>query len=451
MSYAGHGRRAPPRLQASFTAVARIPKPAIAAVTGYALGGGCELALCCDLRVARRQRQARASPRSCSAIIPGAGGTQRLPRLVGPAKAKDLIFTGRFVDAEEALRDRPGRPGRRRPTRSTRPRARSRGGSPRGPALALRAAKEAIDRGLEVDLDTGLRDRAAAVRRRCSPPRTATIGMDVVRRARPGQGRVRGAMSVTPSAEPTAERGRARPGPTPSWPTCSTTTGKPATYDEKWSISYDERCIDYARDRFAARRRARDGWPYGEALELGCGTGFFLLNLKQAGVLDEGHVTDICAGHGRGRGAQRRGARLRRRGPGRRRRVAARTTTRPSTSSSGTPCCTTSPTSSSRCARCCACCKPGGRFVFAGEPTDARRLVRAQARRSSTWWATTRVTQLPPAARQVGAAGRGARRVVARGGAGGGRRPAHLRPATSWRRTVPAGRRGRRAHRRPRS
>ena len=68
-----------------------------------------------------------------------------------------------------------------------------------------------------------------------------------------------------------------------------------STYDAKWSISYDERCISYARDRFAAVA-GTDGWPYGKALELGSGTGFFLLNLKQAGVLDEGHVTDLSPG-----------------------------------------------------------------------------------------------------------------------------------------------------------
>ncbi|HSN07024.1 MAG TPA: class I SAM-dependent methyltransferase, partial [Candidatus Angelobacter sp.] len=68
-----------------------------------------------------------------------------------------------------------------------------------------------------------------------------------------------------------------------------------ATYDEKWSISYDERCITYARDRFE-HVAGRDGWPYATALELGSGTGFFLLNLKQAGVLDEGHVTDLSPG-----------------------------------------------------------------------------------------------------------------------------------------------------------
>ncbi len=66
-------------------------------------------------------------------------------------------------------------------------------------------------------------------------------------------------------------------------------------YDDKWSISYDERCIRYARERFTAIA-GRDGWPYRKALEIGCGTGFFLLNLKSAGVVEDGSVTDISPG-----------------------------------------------------------------------------------------------------------------------------------------------------------
>jgi len=67
------------------------------------------------------------------------------------------------------------------------------------------------------------------------------------------------------------------------------------TYDEKWSISFDERCIAYARDRFAAVAGTA-GWPYGDVLEVGCGTGFFTLNLKLAGVIERAHVTDISPG-----------------------------------------------------------------------------------------------------------------------------------------------------------
>src|SRR5690606_10193640 len=89
-------------LQDCFTAVARIGKPVIAAINGYALGGGCELALCADFRVAG-EGATLGQPEITLGIIPGAGGTQRLSRLIGPAKAKDLIFTGRHVGAAEAL------------------------------------------------------------------------------------------------------------------------------------------------------------------------------------------------------------------------------------------------------------------------------------------------------------------------------------------------------------
>ena len=141
-------------LQSAFTAIARIPKPVVAAVTGYALGGGCELALCADFRVCAEDAKL-GQPEILLGVIPGAGGTQRLPRLVGPAKAKDIIFSGRFVDAQEALRiglvDWVVAPAEvYDAARATA--ARFVG----GPAYALRAAKEAVDRGLEGDLDTGL-------------------------------------------------------------------------------------------------------------------------------------------------------------------------------------------------------------------------------------------------------------------------------------------------------
>jgi len=149
-------------VQAAVTAIAQIPKPTVAAVTGYALGGGCELSLAADLRFAS-PKAVFGQPEVLLGIIPGAGGTQRLARLVGPSKAKDIIFTGRFVDAEEALAiglvDRVVE-------------------DPYAEALAwaqqfslaapyaVRAAKEAIDRGLGSDLATGLeieRQQFAAV------------------------------------------------------------------------------------------------------------------------------------------------------------------------------------------------------------------------------------------------------------------------------------------------
>jgi enoyl-CoA hydratase/carnithine racemase len=141
-------------LHDAFNAVARIPKPTIAAITGYALGGGLELALCCDLRVAGDNARV-GQPEILLGIIPGAGGTQRLPRLIGPAKAKDLIFSGRFVTADEALAiglvDRVVAP-----DDVERIAHEWAAELARGPALALRAAKEAIDAGGEVDLATGL-------------------------------------------------------------------------------------------------------------------------------------------------------------------------------------------------------------------------------------------------------------------------------------------------------
>jgi len=90
------------RLQAAFTAVARIGKPVAAAATRYALPGGLELALCADFRVVGEGARV-GQPEILLGIIPGAGGTQRLPRLIGPARAKDIVFTGRFVAAAEAL------------------------------------------------------------------------------------------------------------------------------------------------------------------------------------------------------------------------------------------------------------------------------------------------------------------------------------------------------------
>ncbi|MEV0645718.1 enoyl-CoA hydratase-related protein [Phytomonospora sp. NPDC050363] len=141
-------------LSSAFDAVARIPKPVVAAITGYALGGGCELALTADLRVCADDAKL-GQPEIRLGIIPGAGGTQRLPRLVGPAKAKDLIFTGRMVDAQEALAI--GLVDRVVPAADVFDTAVEMVKSyATGPAQALRAAKAAIDGGMEMDLANGL-------------------------------------------------------------------------------------------------------------------------------------------------------------------------------------------------------------------------------------------------------------------------------------------------------
>jgi enoyl-CoA hydratase len=142
-------------LTGALDAVARIPKPVLAAVTGYALGGGCELALTADFRVSADTAK-WGQPEILLGLIPGAGGTQRLPRLIGPAKAKDLIYTGRFVDASEALEiglvdvvveaDQVYGTARAMAEKFA-----------RGPALALRAAKAAIDGGLDTDVASGLK------------------------------------------------------------------------------------------------------------------------------------------------------------------------------------------------------------------------------------------------------------------------------------------------------
>jgi 3-hydroxypropionyl-coenzyme A dehydratase len=88
--------------QSVLNKIERLEKPVIAAVNGYALGGGCELAMVCDIRVASSNAKL-GQPEVTIGIPPGWGGTQRLMRLVGPAKAKELVFTGKMVSAEEAL------------------------------------------------------------------------------------------------------------------------------------------------------------------------------------------------------------------------------------------------------------------------------------------------------------------------------------------------------------
>lgn len=141
-------------LQGAFNAVAEISKPVVAAVTGYALGGGCELALAADFRVCGESAKL-GQPEITLGIIPGAGGTQRLPRLIGTSRAKELIYSGRVVSSAEALD--MGLVDQVVPDDEVLSAARSMAGRfVGGPALALRAAKRAIDIGGSADLHTGL-------------------------------------------------------------------------------------------------------------------------------------------------------------------------------------------------------------------------------------------------------------------------------------------------------
>ncbi|HEY0870638.1 MAG TPA: enoyl-CoA hydratase/isomerase family protein [Acidothermaceae bacterium] len=147
-------------MQAAFTAVADIAKPVIAAITGYALGGGCELALAADIRFCADDAKL-GQPEMLLGVIPGGGGTQRLARLIGPARAKELIFTGRTVDADEAAR--LGLIDRILPSAQVYEAAVAWAAQfADGPALALAAAKRTIDEAMASDLAAGLAAERAA-------------------------------------------------------------------------------------------------------------------------------------------------------------------------------------------------------------------------------------------------------------------------------------------------
>jgi enoyl-CoA hydratase len=142
------------RLSAGFGALAGIPKPTVAAITGYALGGGLELALGCDRRIAGDNAKL-GQPEIMLGVIPGGGGTQRLARLIGVPKAKDLIFTGRMVAADEALA--MGLVDEVVPADAVFARAMEYAGQfAKGPSAAYAAAKKAIEGGMDTDLRTGL-------------------------------------------------------------------------------------------------------------------------------------------------------------------------------------------------------------------------------------------------------------------------------------------------------
>jgi enoyl-CoA hydratase/carnithine racemase len=142
------------RFQEVFTRLEKLPQITIAAIAGYALGGGCELALSCDMRICAEDSKL-GQPEILLGVIPGAGGTQRLPRLIGPGRAKEIIYSGRFVDAQEARAIglvNEVVPANEVLSRATELAERY----ARGPSVALMSAKQAIQQGMEVDMATGL-------------------------------------------------------------------------------------------------------------------------------------------------------------------------------------------------------------------------------------------------------------------------------------------------------
>ena len=151
----GPGGRARHELESGVgNRLAALPMPTIAAIEGNALGGGLEIALCCDLRVAS-ERARIGLPEVRLAVTPGAGGTQRLPRVVGPARAKELILTGRVLTAGEA--ERIGLVNEVVPAGEAVARATEIGEeiAQRGP-VAVREAKRLIDLAIETELAAGL-------------------------------------------------------------------------------------------------------------------------------------------------------------------------------------------------------------------------------------------------------------------------------------------------------
>ena len=172
------------RLSDCFGALADVPKPTVAAITGYALGGGMEVALGCDRRICADDARL-GQPEILLGVIPGGGGTQRMARLIGATRAKDLIFTGRLVGAAEALEI--GLVDQVVPAAEVYPTARAWAEQfAGGPALALAAAKKAIDGGLEVDLRAGL-NLEAELFSALFPTEDRTIGMDSFVRNGPGK------------------------------------------------------------------------------------------------------------------------------------------------------------------------------------------------------------------------------------------------------------------------
>jgi enoyl-CoA hydratase/carnithine racemase len=177
------------RFQDVFSRLERLPVVTIAAVNGYALGGGCELALACDLRICADDSQL-GQPEILLGVIPGAGGTQRLPRLVGTGRAKEMIYSGRFVPADEA--SRIGLVTEVVAADDVYERAvEVATGYAAGPSVAVAAAKQAIQSGMEVDIGTGLLlERGAFASLFATEDQR--IGMDSFLREGPGKARFTG-------------------------------------------------------------------------------------------------------------------------------------------------------------------------------------------------------------------------------------------------------------------
>ncbi|MBF7082856.1 enoyl-CoA hydratase/isomerase family protein [Desulfallas sp. Bu1-1] len=152
--------------QLVFNKIEALNVPVIAAINGFCLGGGCELAMACDIRIAGENAKL-GQPEVNLGIIPGYGGTQRLPRLVGAGKAKELIFTGEAIDAREAYRIGlvdilvpPGEALKRALALCAKIQE-------KGP-LAISAAKKAVNRGLDQTLDDGLELEAVLFKELCA-------------------------------------------------------------------------------------------------------------------------------------------------------------------------------------------------------------------------------------------------------------------------------------------